>query len=200
MSKERQHYNCIPGYDMVARNEIKRNTEKIKELEKKIGSGGTQMVEKVVLEESIVCTGYTNNPEGLVKSMPTPTSLVLEDGRTYKIVIDGTDVYSGVARELQTPTPVIAIGNTAFDANNLGAYAEDTGENFLVYVATVNGATGFIIDIYNPEKYSYGDYTVNVKITTMEEKQSECLGSGVETLTFILEDDTAVDIKVVIAE
>lgn len=159
-----------------------------------------EMVEKVLFDQSVELIERDGKYalEGMLG-----ISAAFVPGQTYKVEIEG-ESFECVAKELNVYGGTASyIGNAANLSNpDTGeSFGDDTGEPFTVVTMSMDGASAMVIVIAAPATYVADiTRTFHIKITTMEEKKSGCLGSGVETLTFIFEDDTAVDIKVVIAE
>lgn len=163
------------------------------------GAAEKEMVEKVLFK----LEDYEFNiGSGGVCTTQVSDTLNVEIGTACIVEFDGKK-YECVATECNmSGLPPAALGNLSlFNSNNqFGGNFADTGEPFLIVYAPGEPVVMIV---------AKSDEAIHTfKISVLEEKSSgsgggsnsECLGSGVETLTFIFEDDTAVDIKVVIAE
>ena len=145
------------------------------------GSGGSELVEKVLYEATEYFRYYHDMGmvEGCVSTENIPTEITLVIGQKYTMDYDGTQV-SGIAKEYHTPDNGVLmmhyIGNAAL-CNFPGA--EDTGENFVVFVYE-DGPRTLAIGINDPDRYKPNVLNeLRVKISTMEEQSVGGSGGGV---------------------
>ena len=142
------------------------------------GSGGSNMVEKVLLDEPEAVLEV----EGDLLGGGFPASSQIKPGQTYNVEIDGNK-FSCIANSVTLEDGMVVpyIGNAAL--NPLLGVSEDTGEPFVA--ASVPGA--LMIIIAAPATYDAVDTrTFSIKITTLEEKSS---GGGMMRINVRQVDD-----------